>query len=103
VAGFFADSAVFLGADGSVQEGRESIQAELTAAMAGSPTCPANVRPGTVSLAMIGTGTPLWSATVPAEYDFQTWFVWPLIKGLTGSDAWTVRTQVTYQVIRWAQ
>jgi len=77
--------------------------ARICTVMAGSETCPAYVRPGTVSLAMIGTGTPLWSATVPVEYDFQTLFLWPVVRGLTGSDAWVIHTSVTYQVIRWAQ
>lgn len=75
----------------------------ICTAMTGTGTCPASVRPGTVTVAEIGSGSGLWRATVPAEYDFQTFFLWPVIQGLTGADAWTVRTQVTYEVIRWAQ
>jgi len=32
-----------------------------------------------------------------------TFFLWPVVRGLTGADSWTIRTQVTYEVIRWAQ
>src|SRR3970040_1948271 len=38
VAEMFTDSAYFLAADGSVQEGRAAVQASLEAAMAGLPT-----------------------------------------------------------------
>lgn len=38
VAAMFTDSAVFLSADRTVQEGREAIEASLTSAMAASPT-----------------------------------------------------------------
>lgn len=34
----YADDAVFLGADGSVQDGKEAIRAAMTTAMAGNPT-----------------------------------------------------------------
>jgi Flp pilus assembly protein TadG len=76
-------------------------EARICTAMAGSATCPPNIRPGTVVLTEVATSTPTWSATVPAEYDFQTLFLWPVIRGLTGAEAWTIRTQVTFEVIRW--
>jgi Flp pilus assembly protein TadG len=75
--------------------------ARICTAMAGTPTCPAYVRPGSVTLTEVAVTTPTWSATVPAEYDFQTLFLWPVIRGLTGAESWTLRTQVTFEVIRW--
>ena len=76
-------------------------EVRICTAMAGTATCPSNVRPGTVTLTEVAVTTPTWSATVPAEYDFHTLFLWPVIRGLTGAEAWTLRTQVTFEVIRW--
>jgi hypothetical protein len=69
--------------------------------MVGAETCPSFVRPGAVTLAPVEPGSTTWTAVVPAEYDFQTWFLWPVVRGLTGADHWTIRTKVTYEVIRW--
>ena len=99
------DTAEFLATNQSfVDETAAQVEAErrICTVMAGDPACPAHVRPGTVSLAPIALGSTTWSATVPAEYDFQTWFLYPFIRGLTGAEAWTIRTSVTYEVIRWA-
>lgn len=97
------DTAEFLATDKTfVDETAAQAEAErrICTVMAGSETCPAHVRPGTVSLAPIALGSDTWTATVPAEYDFQTWFLYPVIRGLTGAEAWTIRTSVTYEIIR---
>jgi Flp pilus assembly protein TadG len=98
------DTAEFLATDQTFLT-QEAAQAEaerrICTVMVGSDTCPAHVRIGTVALAPIALGSTTWTATVPAEYDFQTFFLYPLVRGLTGAEAWTIGTSVTYQVIRW--
>jgi len=98
------DTAELLATDAAytdVATAQAAADLRICTTMVGSATCPSSVRPGTVSLARVGLSTPpIWRAAVGAEYDFQTFFVWPVIQGLTGSDRWTITTSVTYEVIR---
>jgi Flp pilus assembly protein TadG len=98
------DTAEFLATDETFttpEAAQVEAEKRICTVMVGSDTCPANVRTGTVALAPIALGSDTWSATVPAEYDFQTLFLYPLVRGLTGAEHWTIRTSVTYEVIRW--
>ena len=98
------DTAEFLATDATFTndvDAQGEAERRICTAMVGSDTCPPYVRPGLVSLNPIAAGSDTWTATVPAEYDFQTWFLYPIVRGLTGADYWTIRTRVTYEVIRW--
>jgi Flp pilus assembly protein TadG len=98
------DTAEFLATDQTLTtdaDAQVEANKRICTAMVGAETCPSFVRPGAVTLAPVEPGSTTWTAVVPAEYDFQTWFLWPVVRGLTGADHWTIRTKVTYEVIRW--
>ena len=96
VAEFFSDSAIFLGADGSIDEGKAEIQAGLEAAMAAKPTLGLATEE-TIILGdhAIGRGTYTIAMTPPgaasqlnAAGNYMTYFT-------RENGAWKIRAVVT--------
>ena len=100
------DTAEFLATDATYQTeiaAQPEAERRICTAVTGSSPCPASVRPLVVELVAASPGSAIWVATVRAEYDFQTFFLWPIVRGLTGVDHWTIRTEVTYEILRRAE
>jgi Flp pilus assembly protein TadG len=98
------DTAEFLAVTGAADPTAEA-RARICTAMTGSATCPVFGAAAAPS-ATYGTrevlGATLHAATVTAQWPFETLFLYPVVGGLTGSDAWILTTQVTFEVIRTA-
>lgn len=88
----------------TLAEAGASVTGQVCAALSGTATCPAGVRvlaPASAGDFVAGPAIrPIYRVTVTAERDVQSLFLWPLIKSVTGSDQWTLRSSVTYEVWR---
>jgi Flp pilus assembly protein TadG len=97
------DTAEYLATDPAIttiDQARTEATVRLCTAMAGTTTCPETVRLVALGLATTGDPRPIWRAEVGAEYDFQTQFLYPIIRGLTGADRWVLRTDMTFEILR---